>query len=81
MIGDARNFLTALIVVNPEPLMDEIKELEIPANSVEEALDQSAGPRAVRGAGSPSGWPVFRTTSKYRNSRCWPGRSRSTATN
>lgn len=38
VIGDARNFLTALIVVNPEPLMAEIKELEIPVNSVEEAL-------------------------------------------
>ena len=38
VIGDAKNFLTALIVVNPEPLMAEIKELEIPVNTVEEAL-------------------------------------------
>ncbi|HVU88567.1 MAG TPA: AMP-dependent synthetase/ligase [Pirellulales bacterium] len=38
VIGDAKNYLTALIVVNPEPLMAEIKELEIPVNSVEEAL-------------------------------------------
>ncbi len=38
VIGDARNYLTALVVVNPEPLLAEIKELEIPVNSVEEAL-------------------------------------------
>jgi long-chain acyl-CoA synthetase len=38
VIGDARNFLTALIVVNPEPLMAEVAELEIPAKSVAEAI-------------------------------------------
>jgi long-chain acyl-CoA synthetase len=38
VIGDARNFLTALIVVNPDPLMSELKELEIPVNSLAEAI-------------------------------------------
>ena len=38
VIGDARNFLTALVVVNPEPLMAELRELEIPVNSVADAL-------------------------------------------
>jgi len=38
VIGDARNYLTALIVVNPEPLLAEIKELDIPVTTVDEAL-------------------------------------------
>jgi len=39
VIGDRRNYLTALIVPNPEPLMAAIKELEIPVKSVAEALE------------------------------------------
>ena len=38
VIGDAKNYLTALIVVNPEPLLAECKELEIPVSTIEEAL-------------------------------------------
>ena len=38
VIGDARNYLTALIVVNPEPLLAEAAELEIPVTSVEAAI-------------------------------------------
>ncbi len=38
IIGDGRNYLAALIVPNPEPLMAEIKELEIPITSPAEAL-------------------------------------------
>ena len=54
VIGDARNYLTALIVVNPEPLMAEVKELEIPVKSVAEALTQSASPRTVCGPDRPA---------------------------
>jgi len=39
VIGDGRNYLTALIVPNPEPLMAAIKELEIPVKSIAEALE------------------------------------------
>ncbi|MBI2825918.1 MAG: long-chain fatty acid--CoA ligase [Planctomycetia bacterium] len=38
VIGDARNFLTALVVVNPEPLMAELKELEIPVGNIADTL-------------------------------------------
>ena len=54
VIGDARNFLTALVVVNPEPLMAELRELEIPVNSVADALDEPPGPRAVRRTNRPA---------------------------
>jgi len=38
VIGDARNYLTALIVINPDPLLAELRELDIPVKTVAEAL-------------------------------------------
>ncbi len=38
IIGDARNYVTALIVVNPEPLRAAMQELEIPFTSIHDAL-------------------------------------------
>lgn len=38
IIGDARNYVSALIVVNPEPLKAELVEREIPLTSIHDAL-------------------------------------------
>jgi long-chain acyl-CoA synthetase len=38
IIGDARNYVSALIVVNPDPLKAEMRELEIPFTSIRDAL-------------------------------------------